>query len=109
MIDGATAVAAEDTEAMRIVEDREAAVFFGDLRNLGEAGDVALHGINAFDDQHLGRVAVSGGEGAAEVFGTVVGEALDGRHGEPDAVPETRVNVFIGEDDVALLGEGGDA
>ena len=110
VIDGAATLAAEDAEAVGVVEDGEAAVFFGDFGELWEAGDVAFHGVDALNDEHLGGIAAGGGGGDfAEVVGAVVRETLHRGAGELDAFPETGVDVLVGENDVTLLGEGGDA
>ena len=55
VVDRAAALAAEDAEAMGVVEHREAAVLLGDLGELRQAGDVALHRVDALDDEHLRR------------------------------------------------------
>ncbi len=105
MIDGAAALPAEDAEAMGIVEHGEAPVFLGDFGEFGQARDVAFHRVNALDHEHLGHVLTHRPEHLAQIVRAVVAEALDRGHREPDAVPEARVDVFVGEDDVALLGK----
>ena len=53
VIDGAAALPTEHAEAVGVVEHGEAAGFLADLRNLGQAANVALHRIDALDKQHL--------------------------------------------------------
>jgi hypothetical protein len=57
------------------------------------------------------NLAASGftAENVAQVIGAVVRKPFHRRHREPDAIPEARVDIFVGEDDVALLRERGDA
>ena len=106
VVGGAAALAAEHAEAVGVVHHGEAAVLLADLGQLGQARDVALHRVDALDDQQLGGVGVAGGEDIAEVVGAVVREPLDGGAGDLDAVPEAGVEVLVGQDDVALLREG---
>jgi hypothetical protein len=109
VIGGAAALAAEHAEAVGVVEHGEAVVFLGDGGELRQAADVPLHRVNALDDEVLGRGGIGGGDNLAEVVRAVVGKAFHRGHGETDAVPETGVEVLVGEDHVALLGEGCDA
>jgi len=109
VVSGAAALAAEHAEAVGVVEHVEAGVLASDRQQAGQLGDVAFHRVDALDDHHLRRGGGEAGGDGAEVVGVVVGKAFDGGGGETDAVPEAGVDVFVGEDDVALLGEGGDA
>ena len=81
----------------------------GDLPELRQPGDVPLHRVNALDHEHLRRVGANRGEDFAQVVRAVMREPLDRRHGQPDAVPQARVDVFVREDDVALLRKRRDA
>ena len=62
---------------MGVVEDGEDFVFGRDGRDLRQAADVALHRVNAFDDEQLGRGAGRRRHDLPEVFGVVVRESLD--------------------------------
>jgi len=105
MIDGPAPTPAEDAKTVGVVEHRETAVLLGDLGEFGQARDVTLHRVHALDHQHLRRLGVERGEHRAKVVGAVVGESLHRGHGEPDSVPKAGVDVLVGEDEVALLGE----
>ena len=110
MIDGASSVPAEHAEAVGIVEDGKAAMFFGDFCEFGQAGNVALHRVNPLDHEELWRIARGrGGRDFAEIVGAVVRETFHGGPGELDAFPKARVDVFVGENDVPFLGETGNA
>ncbi len=109
VIHRAASLPAEHAEAVGVVDDVEAIVFFGDGDELRQAGDVSLHRVDALGDHHLRGGGGKAGSDGAQVVGIVVGETLDVGGGQADAVPEARVDVFIGKDDVTLLGEGGDA
>lgn len=109
VVGGAAALAAEDAEAVGVVEHGEHFVGGGGFEEGGEGGDVAFHRVDAFDGEEFGGVAGELGGDVAEIGGVVVGEAFEGGGGEAGAVPHAGVDVFIGEDDVALLREGGEA
>ena len=104
MVDRAAALPAEDAEAVGVVEHHEAAVSsaISSARAGGRCGPPsskrprrrASSGCVRDSLQHL-----------PEILGIVVGETLDRGHREADAVPEARMDVLVGEDDVALLGE----
>ena len=109
VVRGAAALAAEHAEAVGVVEHVETVELLGGGDQLGEVSDVAFHRVHAFDDEQLRDVGRHGASGGAQFVGVVVGEALDGGVGEADTVPEAGMDVFVGEDDVALGGEGRDA
>lgn len=109
VIDRATTLAAEDTKAVGIVEDGETAEVFHGGEEFGDPGDVPFHRIHAFEHEHLWGVGGKGGGDLAEILDAVMGEPFDGGVRQPDAVPKAGVKVFVREDDVAFLGEAGDA
>src|SRR5271165_4060901 len=76
VIDGPATLAAEDPEAVRVVEHREAAVLLSDLGQLGKAGDVALHGVHPLDHEHLRGLRIGRRDHLPEVVGVVVREPL---------------------------------
>src|SRR5271169_3959919 len=51
MVNGAAAPAAEDAGGMRVVHHHDAIIFFGQVAERGEIGDVAIHGKNAVGDE----------------------------------------------------------
>ena len=108
MIDRAAALPAQDAEAVRVIDDQEATGVLADLREFGQPADVAFHRVNALDNQHLGRRGRHVLDHLAQVLGIVVTETLNGRHRKPNAIPEAGMDVFVCQDEVALLGKSGD-
>ena len=108
VIDGAAALPAEDAETVGVVDHGETAGLLADLRELRQAADVAFHRIHALDHEHFGRDKGNGFQDVPQVLGVVVAEALDRGHRQADAIPQAGMDIFIGEDHVALLRKSGD-
>ena len=53
VIDGAAAVAAEDAGGVGVVDHHDGAVFFGEVGELVDGADVAVHGEDAVGDEEL--------------------------------------------------------
>ena len=100
-------LAAEDAEAVRVVEDEASAVLAAGLDDAGQGRDLALHRVDAVDRHELAGVAAAL-EHALEVLHVVVTEALHLGIRELRAVEDGRVGAPIHDHDVATLREPGD-
>ena len=63
---------AVDAEAVGVVHDEETVELPSHFREFGKLGDVALHGVHAFEDEDFGKIACLVGEDFAKVFGVIV-------------------------------------
>ena len=95
---------------MRVVDDDDGVVLAGELDDLGQLREVALHREDAVRDDELARVARSGREPVAQR--SHVGVRVDdlrGRARETYRVDEARVVELVREDHGRLVGEARDA
>ena len=105
--EGAAAAGAERARAVGVVDDRAQAVALGELDDLGQRGDVAVHREHAVGDDQ-GAPALGLADAPPEVLhvAVVIDEHLRAR--EPAAVDERSVVELIGEDHVAGTRQRGD-
>ena len=94
---------------MRVVHHHDAVVFFGEIAESGEIGDVAVHGKNAVGDEQLLAIPVFGFfQDAAAVGGVFVFENFDGGAGEAAAVDDRGVIQLVGDDEIFFAEDRGD-
>ena len=86
---------------MDFIEIGHRAVFLGDVTELRNRRDVAVHGIDAFEGDELGDIGIERVELAAEVIGIVVAEYLAGRAAVADAFDHRSMVERVRQDDKA--------
>ncbi len=104
----ALAGGADDAEGVGLVDHEEGVVGVADLAQVDQGGDVAVHGVDAVDDDEADAGVGGGGQAALEVGDVVVAEAGDGGAGELAAVDDAGVVVLVDEDGVAGADDGAD-
>ncbi len=101
VIDAAAAVAAEDSGGVGVVDHHDGAVLVGDVAELVDGADVAVHRKDAVGDEEFAAWLVL--DLFQELFGVgdiFVAEDLDFGAGEASAVDDARVVQFVGENEV---------
>lgn len=109
VIDGAAAVASEDAGGVGVVDHHDGSVFFGQVGELVDGADVAVHGEDAVGDDEF--VAGLVGDFLQELFGVgdvLVAEDFDFCSGEARAVDDGGMVELVGDDEVFLAEDGGD-
>ena len=110
MLDRAPSRRAQHADAVRVVHDHDGVVLAGELDDLGQLREVALHGEHAVRDDQLPRVARRRRQPLAErVHVGVRVDDLRRRPREPDRVDEARVVELVGEDHRRPVGQARDA
>ena len=103
----AAAMCAIHADRMHFVQIGERVEFVGEVADFGDGGDVAVHRIDAFEGDQLGRVGIFGGEQFAQVSDVIVTEHALFAARIADARDHAGVVQFVGKDDAAgqQLGE----
>jgi hypothetical protein len=70
----AAAARAVKADAMHFVEIGHCAVLVGDIADLGDRGDIAIHGIDRFKRHQLGPVRIHLRQAPVQIFRIIVGE-----------------------------------
>ena len=94
---------------MGVVDHHDGAVFFGEIAELVDRADVAVHGEDAVGDEEL--AARLGRDFFEQLFGVgnvFVAENLDLGAGEARAVDDAGVVELVGEDEVFFAEDRGD-
>ncbi len=89
VVDGAAAIAAEDAGGVSVVDHHDGAVFFGEIGELVDRADVAVHGEDAVGDEEFVAGLVL--DFLQQLFGVgdvFVAEDLDFGAGEPGAIDD---------------------
>src|ERR1700690_620062 len=109
MIHGAATAIAEDAGGVRVVYHHDAIVFFGEIAERGERGDIAFHGKNTVGDEQLFAVPRFGFFQDALAIGYVlVLENFDGGFREAAAVNDGGVIQLVGNDQIVFAEQRGD-
>ena len=98
----------EYAESMSVVHNHKGPVGLGEFDELRKFGDVAFHGVHAFQHEEFGGCLLLVLEDFPKVAGVIVGEAFAGRSAQLNAAPERGVQVLVGEDPVLAFGKSGD-
>ena len=109
MVDGAAPVAAEHAGGVRVVDHHDGAVFFGEIGELRQRADVAIHGEDAVGDEQLVAGLVL--DLVQKLFGmrrVLVAEDFDLGAREAGAVDDAGVIQLVGDDEVFLAENRGD-
>ena len=110
MLGGPAAGLAEDAGRVRVVDGEHGVVFPGELDEIGQLRDVALHREDAVGEDQLAPGFARGAQRVLEVrhVGMLVdrGLALRDRLGEPNRIDDGRVVQLVGDDDVRLAQDG---
>ena len=88
MIGGSAALLSEYAESMSVVQDHKGPVGLGEFDELRKFGDVAFHGVHAFQHEEFGGCLLLVLEDFPKVAGVIVGEAFAGRSAQLNAAPE---------------------
>ena len=94
---------------MGVVDHHDGSVLFGEIAELVDGADVAVHGEDSVGDEELAAGLV--GDFLEELFGVggvFVAEDLDLGAGEARAVDDAGVVELVGEDEVFFAEDGGD-
>ena len=105
----AVSLGAEDPGGVGFVDQEHGVVFGGELADVGEGGEIAVHAVEGFDEDEA-FVAVGGVllKAVVEVGGVVVFKADEFGTGEFGAVDHAGVDEAVGEDEVVAVDEVGD-
>jgi len=109
VIDGAAAVAAENAAGVGVVDHHDGAVFLGEVGELVDGADVAVHREDAIGDEELATGFVL--DFLEKFFGVgnvFVTEDFDLRAREACAVDDACVVELVGEDEVVFAEDTGD-
>ena len=98
------ATLAVEPDGVDLVEIGHRPVFFGDVADLGDRGEVSVHRVERFEGDDLGRVGVALAEQPVEMFDVVVAEDLLLGSAVADACDHRGMVVRIGNDDAAGQG-----
>ena len=90
-----------EPDRMHLVEIGHRPVRLGDVAQLGDRRDVAVHRIDRFERDQFRHGGIERGELAVEVGGVVMRESLLCRPAVPDALDHRGVVQFIGQHDAA--------
>ena len=106
----AAAARAIHAHGMDFVEIGQRIIFVGQIADGGDGGDVAIHRIDAFEGDQLGRVGILRGEQFAQMIDVIVAEDALFAARIADARNHRGMVQLVGEDDAAgqQLGEGGE-
>lgn len=109
LVDASGTVGAEDAGGVGFVDHEHGVVFGGELADVGEGGEIAVHAVEGFDEDEA-FVAVGGVllKAVVEVGGVVVFKADEFGTGEFGAVDHAGVDEAVGEDEVVAVDEVGD-
>ena len=109
MIHCPAAVASQDARRMGIIDHHDGAVLFGEIAELIDRADVAVHREDAVGDKELASGVICDFlEQLFGVRGVFVAEDLDLGAGEAGTVDDAGVVELVGEDEVLFAEDGGD-
>ncbi len=108
VVDGAATTRPEDAGGVRVINHHDAAVFFGEVAEGGQVGDVTVHGENTVGDEQFFAGPVFGFfEDAAAIGSVFVFENFDGGAREAAAVNDGGVVQRVGDDEIFFAEDGG--
>src|SRR5439155_17236327 len=102
MVDGSAPVPAEDSAGVGIVDHHDAAEFLGDIAQLWQCADVAVHAEDPVRDEQLALRDGQLRDDLSSGGGVLVRKYLDGGPAEPAAVDDACVIELVGDDDIFL-------
>ena len=101
VIDRAAAIAAQNAGGVRVIDHHDGAVFVGNIAELVDGADIAVHGKDAVGDDELAAGLVLDLLQQLFAVGDIfVAEDLDLRAGEAGAIDDAGVIELVGEDEV---------
>ena len=100
MVHRAAAAPAEHAAAVRIVDHHHRAEFLGDLNQIRERRNVAIHAEHAVGHDELARIAITLPQLGAQRICIAVGEPADGGTAEPAGVDDAGVVELVAQNHV---------
>ena len=108
VLGGAPAARPQHAQAVRVVDHEGGPEIAGDLHDLRQGRDVALHGEHAVHHHQPPAGAPIGGHEAPQLGRIVVGKLADLRKGEAGAVDDAGVVLLVEIDGVTAIEQAGD-
>src|SRR5579863_8687936 len=109
MIDGTASVSAQDSRGVGIVDHHDGSVLFGELTQVGQRTDIAVHGKDAVGDQQLlSRLIFNTGQSFFSLRHVFMLEDQNLGARQTGAIDDGSVVQLVGNDEIVLAEDGRD-